>query len=169
MDHAGFVRINLGGREPRGIVRSGREYDDLCDELREALSQVRDVDTDEPIAERVYRIDEIAPSAAPYRNVLPDLVVTWRARSAIASRGIYRAGYGERRWNGGALPSLRSGNHRDHGWFMAVGRGIEGGGRADGHHIVDLVPTVFDWLGAEVGSDFHGKPIPALCGGHRLR
>jgi len=164
MDHAGYVRINLAGREPRGIVQSGAEYHALCDELREALSAVRDIDTDEPIVERVYRIDDLAPADAPYRNVLPDLVITWHARSAIRSRGIYRRGYGARRWNGSVLPSLRSGNHRDDGWFIAIGRGIERGSQAHGHHIVDLVPTLFAWLGAGGGQAFHGEPIAALCG-----
>jgi predicted AlkP superfamily phosphohydrolase/phosphomutase len=164
MDHAGFVRVNLAGREPRGIVRPGPEYRAVCDELSEALSGVRDVDTDEPIVERIYRVDDLAPAGAPYRDVLPDLVITWRERSAIRSRGIYRAGHGESRWSGSVTRSLRSGNHRDKGWFIAAGRGIEGGSGADSHHITDLVPTVFDWLGAGHRDDFQGKPIAVLCG-----
>ena len=165
MDHAGYVRINLVGREPRGIVRPGSDYRAVCDELADALAQVRDFDTGEAIVERVYRLDELAPDGAPYKQVLPDLVITWADRSAIGSHGVYRAGHGEVRWNGErVLPSLRSGNHRGQGWFVAAGRDIDGGGRAEGHHIVDLVPTVFEWIGERRGQDVHGTPIPALCG-----
>lgn len=165
MDHTGYVRINLAGREPRGIVQPGPGYRAVCDELSAALSGVRDIDTDEPIVERVYRVDDLAPDGAPYKDVLPDLVVTWGERSAIRSHGIYRTGHGDIRWNGaGVLPSRRSGNHRSDGWFVAAGPGIEAGSRAEGHHITDLVPTVVHWIGARQGTDFHGKPIPALCG-----
>lgn len=165
MDHAGYLRINLIGREPRGIVQPGPEYRAVCDELGEAFSSLRDIETDEAIVDKVYRLEDLAPEGAPHRERLPDLVITWGARSAVQSRGIYGKRYGELRWNGdGVLPSLRSGNHRDKGWFIAVGSGIERGSRSDGHHISDLVPTVFQWIGARRGEDFQGRPIPALCG-----
>jgi predicted AlkP superfamily phosphohydrolase/phosphomutase len=165
MDHAGYLRINLAGREPQGIVRPDREYHALCDELTDALSGMRDIDTDEAIVARIYRVGDLAPESAPFRDVLPDLVVTWGERSAIRSRGVRRIGHGEIRWSGaGALPSLRSGNHRSEGWFVAVGPGIEPGRRAEGHHITDLVPTVMHWIGAGGGKGFQGRPIPALCG-----
>lgn len=165
MDHAGYVRINLAGREPRGIVQPGREYQALCDELSEALASVRDIDTDEAIAARIYRVPELAPEPAPFRDVLPDLVVTWGERSAIRSCGVRRPGHGEIRWPGtGVLPSFRSGNHGNEGWFVAVGSGIGAGCRAEGHHIIDLAPTVMQWLGAGGGRGFQGRPIPALCG-----
>ncbi len=170
MDHAGYMRINLAGREARGIVAPGPDYRALCDELSDALASVRDIETGDAIVERVYHVDDLAPPAAPYRDVLPDLVITWGARSAIRSRGIHRPGRGAIRWNGdGVLPSLRSGNHRSKGWFIAAGRGIESGRRAEGHHIADLVPTVLHWLGTARGTDLHGKAIPALCGRRALR
>ena len=164
MDHAGYMRVNLAGREPCGIVQPGPEYRALCDELREALLSVRDITTDEPIVERVYRVEDLAPAAAPHRDRLPDLVVTWGRQSAIRSRGIYRPGYGAIRWNdNGVLPSLRSGNHRGNGWFIALGPGIEAGSRVPGHHISDVAPTVLRWLGTARENDGHGKPIPPLC------
>jgi predicted AlkP superfamily phosphohydrolase/phosphomutase len=165
MDHAGYVRINLLGRELQGIVEPGPDYEALCDELSHVLSDVRDVDTDLSIVDRVYRVADLAPERAPYRDVLPDLVVTWGERSAIRSHGIRRKGRGEIRWNrNGVLPSLRSGNHRGQGWLVAVGSGIAAESRAEGHHITDLVPTVTNWIGGGGTKDFHGRPIPALCG-----
>lgn len=165
MDHAGYLRINLVGREPRGIVEPGPDYRALCGELGDAFASLRDVETDEPIVERVYGIDDLAPESAPYRELLPDLVITWGERSAIRSRGIYGKTVGEMRWSGdGVLPSLRSGNHRDKGWFIALGSGIEPASRSDGHHITDLVPSVLQWMGTTRGEGAQGRPIPALCG-----
>ncbi|MDH3690923.1 MAG: alkaline phosphatase family protein [Gammaproteobacteria bacterium] len=163
MDHAGYLRINVKGREPRGIVKPGQEYTDLCNEIREAFLGLRDLDTNEPIVNEIYQVDDLAPPGAPYRDLLPDLVVVWSGVSAIRSKGIYSKRSGEIRWNtDGRIPSLRSGNHRSSGWFVAAGDGIEPGTRADGYHIIDLVPTVYQWIGAEQAHDFQGNPISAL-------
>jgi predicted AlkP superfamily phosphohydrolase/phosphomutase len=166
LDHAGYLRINLAGREPRGIVQPGADYRGLCDELSDALSNVRDMASDEPIVERVYRLDDLAPSGASHRDALPDLVITWGGPSAIRSPGLYRPGHGAIRWDGnGVLPSLRCGNHTSQGWCIAVGPGIDEGTRVSGHHIADLAPTVLEWLGTTRQPDLHGQPIAALCGG----
>ena len=163
MDHAGYLRINVKGREPRGIVESGQEYTDLCHEIGEAFLGFRDLDTNKPIVNEVYHVDDLAPSTAPYRDLLPDLVVVWSDVSAIGSKGIYSKRYGQIHWNaGGRIPSLRSGNHRSSGWFIAAGDGIAAGTQAEGHHVVDLVPTVYKWIGAEQVHDFQGRPISAL-------
>ncbi len=164
MDHAGYFRINVKGREPEGIVEPGLEYETVCRELEAAFRSFHDIETGKPIVDKVYRMDDLAPREAPYREVLPDLVITWRDISAIQSPGIHSEKYGEIRWDtGGKLPSGRSGNHQEKGWFVAVGDGITPATRAEEHRTIDLVPTVFQWLGAEPGQDFQGKPIPVLC------
>ena len=165
MDDTGFLRINLKGREPQGIVDPGEEYDAICEELREAFLSFRDIETNEPIVENVYRTDELAPSDAPYRDRLPDLAITWGDISAMRSSGIRSEKYGRILWNtGGRLSSGRSGGHLRKGWFVAVGDGIAAGSRTGEHRTVDLVPTIFEWLGVEPDEGFQGKPIPALCG-----
>ncbi|MBI4229123.1 MAG: alkaline phosphatase family protein [Deltaproteobacteria bacterium] len=163
MDHAGYIRINLKGREPQGIVEPGNEYNAICNELEEAFLSFRDIKTNKPIVDKVYHLDDRAPLDAPHRDVLPDLVVKWGNISANESSGIRSDKYGEINWNNvGKLPSGRSGNHLDIGWFVAVGDGIPRATRIDDYPILDLVPTVFKWLGAEPREDFQGKPIPAL-------
>ncbi len=165
MDYAGYVRINLQGREPRGIVAPGQEYQALCRDLADAFLSFRDIQTGERIVDRVYHLDEIAPPEAPYRGALPDLVITWADRSSIDSVGVRSAQFGEIRWEPpGRLPSGRAGDHSHRGWFVAAGEGIPASTHADGHGLSDLAPTVFNWLGAEQPADFQGRPIPALCG-----
>ena len=57
------------------------------------------------------------------------------------------------------LPSGRSGNHTGDAWFLANGPGIHQG-RFDGHHsILDLAPTVLDWLGIVPGRPLQGTAI----------
>lgn len=165
MDHAGYLRINVRGREPKGNVEPVHEYDTICKELEEAFLSFRDIKTGKAIVEQVYRMSDLAPQDAPYREVLPDLVIKWNDVSATESDGIRSERYGEIHWNAdGKLPSGRSGNHQERGWFVAVGNGICSATRVAGHRALDLVPTVFEWLGAKAGVDFQGKSIPALYG-----
>ena len=166
MDHAGYVRINLAGREPQGVVQPGSEYAATCRELRETLLGLRDVETGVPIVREVVTLDEIAAVDAPYRDLLPDLVIVWGDLSAIDSRGVVSDAFGELRWDdGGRLPSGRSGNHRGKGWAVAAGPGVARGASIEGHHILDLAPTVFRWLDCAIPETLEGRPIPQLASG----
>jgi predicted AlkP superfamily phosphohydrolase/phosphomutase len=162
MDHAGYVRINLRGREPAGIVEPGAEYDALCSELAEAFAGFRDLTTGQPIVRRIYRQDELGPAAASARHRLPDLVIEWDGVPPAESPGVVSPKFGEVRWPHAQLPSGRSGNHRGEGWFVAAGPGIPAGRTVDGHHIMDLVPTACAWLGADLDRHFLGRRIGAL-------
>jgi len=159
MDHAGYIRLNLRGREPEGIVSPGEEYDALCAELAEGFLSFRDLGTGARIVRCVYRQHELSPADAPARDRLPDLVIEWNGVSPIESPGITSDRYGELRWSPpGRIPSGRAGNHRPEGWFIATGDGIAPG-PLQGHTILDLVPTACGWLGADLGDRLQGQPI----------
>ncbi|MBA2564731.1 MAG: alkaline phosphatase family protein, partial [Gemmatimonadetes bacterium] len=102
MDLAGYIRVNLKGREREGIVAPGAEYDSLCRELADVLLSFRDAATGERIVDEVHLLDELAPMHAPYRELLPDLVVTWRDAPATHVREIRSPTHGSVRW---AAPS----------------------------------------------------------------
>ncbi len=164
MDHAGYVRMNLKGRERYGVLDPG-EYDTVCRELAAALHSLRDPSSGEPIVERTYGMSDLASDDAPYRDLLPDLVITWGRISAIGSPEIHWANGRQIRWQDPVrLPSGRSGNHRSGGWFVAAGNGIPSGSAGTGHDLVDLVPTLHRWLGVASPTDLHGHPIPELVG-----
>ena len=63
---------------------------------------------------------------------------------------------------GRKLASGRSGNHTPHGWFVARGPGIPPGPSARTYDTADLMPTVFQWLGAPQPAHFAGRPIEEL-------
>jgi predicted AlkP superfamily phosphohydrolase/phosphomutase len=69
----GQIYVNLRGRESRGIVAPGAEYDALVRELVQKFGALRDPDTGEPVVRRVYTRDEIFHG--PYVNEAPDMVV----------------------------------------------------------------------------------------------
>jgi predicted AlkP superfamily phosphohydrolase/phosphomutase len=69
----GRIFINLRGREPRGSVEPGAEYERVRTQLAEELLQMRDPDTGKPMVKRVLRREDIYHGDS-YENA-PDLVV----------------------------------------------------------------------------------------------
>jgi predicted AlkP superfamily phosphohydrolase/phosphomutase len=164
LDLNGYLRINLRGREAEGIVEPGPEYEALLDALVEDFMSLRDLATDRPIVRAVDRVVDLVGADAPSRDMLPDLIVRWADVRAYGSPGV-RSRYGEIRWDASTrLPSGRSGNHTPRGWYAAAGPGIPVGSDAEVRDTVDLMPTVFRWLGAEPAPTFEGEPIPVLVG-----
>jgi predicted AlkP superfamily phosphohydrolase/phosphomutase len=53
-----FVRVNLRGREPQGIVEPGGEYERLLNQIEADLGQLVDVRSGKPAVERVIRTTE---------------------------------------------------------------------------------------------------------------
>jgi len=149
MDLHGYVRLNLKGREREGIVEPA-DADRLLDELDAGLRSFRDADTGRPVVRETIRVDDLVPPDAPRRRHLPDLIVIWDAEHPVtASSGIISERFGAVRWPPGRrLASGRSGNHTAHGWFVAAGPGIEPGPTSRVYGAAELIPTVFEWLGA---------------------
>jgi predicted AlkP superfamily phosphohydrolase/phosphomutase len=65
--------VNLLGRESKGIVRRGEQFDELLDEISEKLLAVRDPENGEQVITRVYRTSEIYHG--PEAKDAPDLVI----------------------------------------------------------------------------------------------
>src|SRR5450756_2050639 len=51
--YSGFLRVNLRGREPQGIVQPGAEYEQVLRRLENDLKQLTDPETGEPVVDRV--------------------------------------------------------------------------------------------------------------------
>ena len=159
-DLQGYIRINVAGREPDGVVQPGSEYDLLCDEISSGLATFVDADSGKPIADEVVRSDRLYPDG-PRRADLPDLIVRWCPSPASAHRAIVSPIHGSIDWpTPGGHPDGRSGNHRPEGFLLAGGEGIERGAALDGAHIVDLAPTVFSLLGLSPRPEWTGSAIP---------
>ena len=166
-DVFGLIRVNLEGREAAGIVPPGPAYGAILDEAAEAWRGIRDLDQDRPIVRAVERIDDHAGPDYPARRWLPDLTLLWSRVQASEISGVRLPGTEPLRWTPGRrLPSRRSGNHRGQGWFVAAGAGIPTDRVLDAEHeLMDLPPTLFDWLGVRSPDGFEGRTIPTLVGG----
>ncbi len=165
MDYNGYVRLNVKGREKEGCIDPA-DVDRVIAELDEALRGFRDVETGRPVIRGTVKVDDAVGADAPRRRFLPDVIVLWDPPHPTShSTGLVSETYGQVRWpRGQRLQSGRSGNHTPNGWFVAAGPGIAPGESERTHDTVDLIPTVFEWLGAPRPPHFAGQPIDELLG-----
>jgi predicted AlkP superfamily phosphohydrolase/phosphomutase len=69
----GSIYLNLEGREKNGIVKTGKEAEDVADKIISELVQLKDPDSDQPSIKKVYKRDEIYSGSQ--LSDAPDLVV----------------------------------------------------------------------------------------------
>ena len=165
MDYNGYIRFNIKGRELEGCLNPG-DVEAAIAEVDEALRSFRDIETGKPVIRGTIKVDDLVGRDAPRRAILPDLVVLWDPPHPTSqSCGVVSERYGEVRWpKGQRLASGRSGNHTPHGWLAAAGPGIAAGTLDRAYDSADLIPTVFEWLGAPLPPHFAGRPIAELVG-----
>jgi hypothetical protein len=144
----GRVRINLQGREARGIVPMER-YDRVLSEVTKLLSECRDVRTGDPVlggtsAAQSYPTD-IGPTEA-------DLYLYWTGNPT----GFRHPELGQI----GPLPYRRTGGHTNpRGFAYVFGRGWPAGDFGV-RNSLDIVPTIITMLGEhEKTRDLSGEPI----------
>lgn len=151
-DNCGGIRVNLKGREPRGRVSPGREFDRLCTALAADLGEIVNQETGERLVRAVVRTDSLFDG--PCVQNLPDLNIVWNRSSPVRRICSPKIGVIERAYEG-----HRSGDHRSKGLFVMHGPGIPTG-RHPPISAMDLAPTICRWLGVELDGD--GSPrLPA--------
>jgi predicted AlkP superfamily phosphohydrolase/phosphomutase len=164
-DLQGYVRVNLEGREPHGIVPAA-DLGPLCDRIAEGLSSFRDADTGEPVVADIRQATSGLFPDGPRRDRLPDLVVAWPDSPGASHRAVVSPVHGRvDRQTPGRIPNGRSGNHRPQGFLIATGPGFPAGGQLGaGAHILDLAPTALEILGATPAEPLFGTPLQRRSG-----
>ena len=156
-DNCGGIRVNLVGREHRGRVRPGAEFDDFFGSLAEDLREIVNLETGQPVVKEVLKTAD--HYSGDHLNDLPDIIVRYNRDSPI--RRIRSPKIGEIEGEG---QSCRTGDHRPAGLFLVSGPGIRSGHLNETIASVDLAPTMAALLGLDL-SDVDGKPIAALLSG----
>lgn len=147
-DEGGFIRINLKGREPCGLVEAG-DYDLVCEEIMERLHELRDPNLDCAAVNRVFRVHR--EHAGPFLDRLPDLVVEWSDRPLTA---LWSPVYGHL----GTMRIHRSGSHRPRGFLLAEGPGIAPGSAIRGRSI-DIPATILARMGEPMQPETAGQSL----------
>lgn len=155
-DSLGFIRVNLKGREPNGLVEPGDEYDKVLSKISDPLKRLNHARSHSPVVREVFRTDEIFPG--PERDRLPDLIVTWEDEKEINAAHLPELGTVQ-----SALSDPRSGNHRPRGFAFLYGAGIQRGQLSQGH-LLDIAPTILSYFGLRPPSYMDGRAWTGLLG-----
>ncbi|MGC2856365.1 alkaline phosphatase family protein [Novispirillum sp. DQ9] len=146
----GYVRLNLKGREPNGIVDPD-DYDAVCDEIAEAILALRNPRTGRPLA-----ADVIRPRRGPFENDAKahpaDLGVLWRTEPADIAEH-------PRLGRIGPFPHRRSGGHNDEAFMVVRAAGVPAGGTLPEGNTVDVSATILDLLGLPFGGNRDGRSL----------
>ena len=150
-DYSGAIRINLAGREPRGVVAPD-QYDAVCSEIEHELKGLINPDTGRPVVRDVIRLRTLYPHDE--LGDFPDLIVTWANDAPVNAVTSPAVGAISR-----AFPERRSGAHRND-CFVLSSRGLNAPaeGRAS---LLDIAPTVFELLGTPPAGHFDGRSLLA--------
>ncbi len=151
-DFSGAIRINLKGREPKGRVEPGAEYDAICEEIMQAMRELINPATGKSAVSEVVKVADRYPGEA--LDELPDIVVQWAGDASINALTSPRIGTVS-----GALPDLRSGAHTMNGFLLGTGEGVSARGVLPEAHIMDVAPTIMRLMGQPASDDFDGRSM----------
>lgn len=140
----GRVYVNLAGREANGTVQPAN-MPALVDEMSNALADLEDPDTGEPIVQSVFRADEIY--RGPMRARAPDILVM--PRDGYDIKGTFE-------------PTTLTGRGKlvgmhkyDNATFFVRGRRVT----VDHASVHDVLPTACTLLGMDCPADVDGRDI----------
>lgn len=145
----GNIFINTEGLRPQGIVRWGKEYEELVSRLMKELRCLCDPDDKKPLVSAIYRREQLY--WGPYIWDAPDILVVLRDYEYVTR--------GATEFWGKDLVSTpvvnHSGNHRLDGFFAAWGSQISK--RTMHIEITDIAPILLVHLGIPLPKYLDGK------------
>ena len=147
----GRVFMNVEGREPQGIIKPG-EYERERDELKRRIEAIPDAKGN-PIPTTAYKPEDLY---AEVKNIAPDLIVYfgdlyWRCVGSFGHGGIHT-------FANDTGPD--DANHAQHGVFIVYDPARDMGGRElPDVDIMDVAPTILDFMGLPVPRDMRGRVI----------
>lgn len=166
-----FVWVNLKGRDRHGIVEPGQEYEQVCDEIVEALRSIIDDNTGKhPIALALRRQDAVMLGYGGEQS--PDVIFLYEKgydndeRLPIAGEDptqfdVFGPPHdGHIGAHSPCLPTIRYSQSSLAAVFFAAGPGIRKGYHKESPiHLKDVAPTVCELLGIEPPGSAEGRIV----------
>jgi predicted AlkP superfamily phosphohydrolase/phosphomutase len=147
-----YLRINLAGREPQGIVSPGAEYEALLSDIAAQFLALHDPGSGERVVEDVYF--PATQFSGPRARDLPDVAIVWNSRRPID--GVASDTIGT---ISGKQQSDRSGNHRPEGFALFHGPSFAAGAAAYQGDARQLAPLILKRFGVDA-SQHYEMPAP---------
>jgi predicted AlkP superfamily phosphohydrolase/phosphomutase len=149
-ESVGAIRVNVKGRDKHGIVNPGADYQQICQDITAALSELVDPETGRKVVKRVTISSEAFHG--PYLDNLPDLTVLWEQGFAWSSVRSDRIGTLRISRQDG-----RSGSHTPHGFLLVHGSGVQTVQAQTQLSILDVAPTILADAGISIPADMDGS------------
>lgn len=151
-----YIRLNVKGREPRGIVARGIAYEELISELQTHMKALVNPQSGCVATRQVVCNDDVFPG--PRRDHLPDIVVNWDVDAKILSAlQSDRCGLIGGNTPGYQITPYYTGNHKPTAFALARGPQIAEDEIFTGGHVVDVAPTVLAMLGVDPPDHLDGR------------
>ncbi len=151
-----FVRVNLQGREPQGIVKPGEEYEKVLEQLEKDLKLLVDPQTGKPAVKRIARTTQLFHCDPPVS--LPDLFVEWEPGPRFLDRVIHPKTVLVQK-----KPQYCPINQEKlSGFFAACGPSIPNHGDIGGVSLLDLAPTFLALMDEVNLESLSGKAIQTV-------
>jgi predicted AlkP superfamily phosphohydrolase/phosphomutase len=146
----GFLRVNLRGREPQGIVEPGADYRKLLDRVEEDLSRLIDPQSGKPAVRHIGRTADLYQTDP--HETLPDIFFDWTPTPYPKRRIEHPHGVLEQK----DMFFNRDSRHNLKGFFAAAGPGISGRGRIPNLSVLDVAPTCLRLMGQPIPESMQG-------------
>ncbi len=155
----GEIYINLKGREPQGIVEPGAEYENIRNQIAEALYDVENLETGERIVQKVFMkedlysggfFDEAADLVflSGYAKCRFQVPLEIEEETDLKETSVFR------------VSGEQSGTHRINGFYAISGKDVNKGIRTEAN-ITDITPTILYLMGLPIPSDIDGEIMSA--------
>jgi predicted AlkP superfamily phosphohydrolase/phosphomutase len=158
------IYVNLKGREPKGSVEPGADYEAVRERLMQDLASFCNPETGEPVVRAVYRREDLYEG--PFLDLLPDIVFDlgespYLASDALPSLLSARGKAGQSQILEPLPEGLLQGRHQPMGIFLAFGPDIRRQGERpiEGARIIDVAPTILYSMGLPIPEDMDGRPL----------
>ncbi|MEB3360484.1 MAG: alkaline phosphatase family protein [Synechococcales bacterium] len=147
----GYIRVNLKGREPQGVVNPS-DYEAVLNEITAHLQALTIGRTGEPAVADLIRT-RTSPTASDLGLPDADLIVMWneqRLADMLESPSFGRIG---------PVPYQRTGSHTPNGFMLLHnGSGYTLASERQASAL-DLAPTLLDLMGAPIPDYFEGQSL----------
>lgn len=151
-----FVRVNMRGREPQGIVEGGPGYESLLNRIEDDLRLLVDPVSGQAPVREVFRSSCYGEGL---HLALPDLIIKWRpSRYFRAKLHHPKAELSQ------PVPGFfRDSEHSETGFAAAAGPAISSSGYVGEVGLLDLAPTFLKVMGQPIPEGMDGRPIPPMA------
>jgi predicted AlkP superfamily phosphohydrolase/phosphomutase len=159
-DHQGYIRINLKGREKKGIVNPGKEYTNLLDDISKGLESFKENGSEEQLVKEMKCGTDLF--SGDNVELLPDFLIKWSDTPTSKIDYVESQLYGRINWKTPThSPDGRSGNHTNYG-FMILDGDFKFFEDREKYSILDIAPSICSIFNKCIPSKMKRKPIIKL-------